>query len=139
MSHLKVPYAGSKILLNYLTGFTAGTGTRIKLFKNNITPAGTDVLATYTEADFTGYADVVTGAWVAATLDGSNRGIANAPDAVFTQTAITVTNNIYGYYVTDNPATEVLWAERFDSAPFAMSAVGSKITVTPTLTFVSEF
>jgi hypothetical protein len=138
MSKLLVPQAGENILLNYLTGFTAGTGTRIKAYKNNYIPVVGSLIGNFTECDFTGYTDVVTGTWVAAGPDGSGRATASAPQVAFTASGSAVGNTVYGVFITDNPATQVLWAERFDT-PFVVAVSGDQVKYTPTFTFKSEF
>lgn len=52
-----VPYVGEMKMLEAIVNKTAPEDLKLKLFKNNITPAETDTHLTYTEATFSGYAE----------------------------------------------------------------------------------
>lgn len=41
---------------------------------------------------------------------------------------------VYGYFVTQLPTGELVWAERFENGPYRIQTVGDKIKVTPRLT-----
>lgn len=106
---------------------------KLHLFQNNVTPTEDTVLTDLTEANFSGYA--------AANLDysaasGIAAHVATAtPTAVvFTRAAGATSNSIYGYYVTNQAGTQLLWAERDPAAPIDMSPVGATYTVTAKIT-----
>jgi len=108
-----------------------GTGFVVRLYTNNLTPADTDVVGSYTEASGGGYA--------AKTLDKASWTIntGNDPsDATYAQQTFTFTGalagsaTVYGYYVTDTTGAILLWAERFPAA-LTPANNGDNIKVTP--------
>jgi len=134
---LKVVDVGNKKNLDRLT--TAwGNNAILKLFKNNITPAAGDTLATYTECDFSGYAASNCTGWsAAATVSG--RASSTAAQKTFTHNTGLTANDIYGYYVVDPDTTTLLWAERDANAPIHVANNGDAYLVTPVFTQASEF
>jgi hypothetical protein len=143
---MKIPDVGTKNLLNSLFRSPNSFGIKVRLFKATIVPAAGDTLATYTaiQADFGGYAAVNASAWQVSTgPDGTGHASTICvPDVVFTVGIIpTPTNNIFGYYVTDQAPTPTLlfWAEVFAAGPYSMALPGSTITVTPKFLLKSEF
>ncbi|MCC6530923.1 MAG: hypothetical protein IT531_00100 [Burkholderiales bacterium] len=119
------------IILEAIVNKTAPQALDLKLYKNNVTPAETDTEATYTEADFTGYADIALagGDWAAA----SGGSIATAAQKVFTASG-TPSGSVYGYYLTQQTSGKLMWAERDGAAPFTIAAAGDTVKVTPTIT-----
>lgn len=99
----------------------------VHLYKNNLTLTAANVLSDFTEANFSGYVAVNTSAWTTPVLNSDNRGETAFGPAAFTQTAITVTNNIYGYYVTIGGA--LAFYEAFDGGPVAMNEVNKQLLV----------
>lgn len=94
------------------------------LYQNNITPSQASVIADFTQADFSGYAAIPleTAERPLARID--SEGNVYAVDTIvrtFLQTAVTVTNTVYGWYIQDS--TRVYAAGRFDT-PLAFDAVG---------------
>lgn len=140
MSHLRTVQDGDKLMLQWITNqFTPGA-INIHLFQNNITPAVTDHLAAYTEATFSGYTSVSATGWGAPTIDGTGHGVTQATPVVFTAFGLIVPpQSIYGYYATDSTNGTLLWAERFDTAPVVIALGGSTITITPSLSLITEF
>jgi hypothetical protein len=131
---LLVPNNGEGIALAAFVNKTAPQDQTLILFQNNITPAETDVTATYTDATFTGYASkALTGAnWVITEGAPSN---AAYPQQTFTSTADQTLQNIYGYMIKQTTSGKIMWAERFSAAPYAITNNGDAILVTPTITF----
>ncbi len=101
----------------------------VHLYTNNFTPDEDTVLSDLTEATFPGYNP---SAW---TFDLETfvahvyRCFALAN--VFTRGAGGGGDMIYGYYVTDNTDTTLLWAERDPAAPLDMTIPGATYTVFP--------
>lgn len=102
-------------------------GWYLHLFQNNHTPSGDDDVSAYTEATFTGYAAQPMSAWGTPYLNSDLNGESDHHPLTFTQTATTVTNSIYGYYVTDGG--ELVLAERNPSAPVAMDTTAKEYVV----------
>lgn len=125
---LLVPDVGEVNLLSRMVNKIATGDVKLRLFKNNYTPVEAATAASFTQANAAGYAEqTLTGAtWTVAT----NAGVTEAsyPERTFNFTAA---DTIYGYYVVDSAGTTVLWAERFDGAPFNIPAGGGSVKVTP--------
>lgn len=125
---LLVPDEGEVELLSLSLNKVSQGDVKLKLFTNDYTPVEGSVVADFTEAVAAGYAPIIlTGTdWTIATVTGTTT--AEQPQKTFTFTAAS-TN--YGYYVTNNAGTKVLWAERFDDAPHTIPSGGGteKITV----------
>jgi hypothetical protein len=130
---LLVPNIGEELALKAFLNHTAGQNLVLRLFQNNITPAETDVAVTYTEATFTGYANV--------TLTGSSWTVvqgapteATFAQQTFSSTAAQATQNIFGYYLTQVTSGSLAWAERFTDGPYPIANNGDQIKVTPKIT-----
>jgi hypothetical protein len=119
---------GELIALKALVNHTAqSTNLTLGLFKSNTTPGESDTLATYTEADFTGYSAV--------TLTGASWNVASNPityaKQTFTSSAGSQNQAVYGYFV--KAGTDLIFAERFTDGPYTIVNNGDKIEVTPSL------
>lgn len=130
---LLVPNNGEGDGLKAFLNHTAATDPILRIFTNNITPAETDVAATYTEATFTGYSAI--------TLTGSSWSIVEgAPSEgsyaqqTFTSTAGAQNQSCYGYFVTRTTSGRIAWAERFSDGPYTIVNNGDNIKVTPKIT-----
>jgi hypothetical protein len=126
---LNVPDVGENLILEMIVNKTAATNLTVKLYQNNITPSDTDVAATYTVANFTGYADA---ALTAATWGAASGGtITYGAQLTFTCTGAS-SNSIYGYYII-NAAGTLLYSERDAAAPFTITNSGDAVKLTPTI------
>lgn len=129
---LLAPNVGEVLLLKYMLNNASPTNVELRLFTNNVTPAYTDVLASYTESSAAGYAGItLAGAsWTVATSTGTT--VANFAQQTFSYSA---TESVYGYFVTSNGKGQVLWAERFSGAvPFNIPSGGGTVSITPRVT-----
>jgi len=110
------------------------TALILRLFQNNITPAETDVTATYTEATFTGYANIPTtpASWVVA--EGAPTSASYAQQT-WTSSAGSQNQSVYGYYYTRTTNGRIAGAERFTDGPYVIVNNGDQIKVTPQVTF----
>jgi len=115
----------------------------LRLFKNNITPAETDVLATYTIADFTGYASVTltssqsAGTWAVPTTS-SNIGFSTyGTNATYTASATGSDQTVYGVYYAAPTAGICFASQAFGAGKplVGLTGAGDSITVTPKLQF----
>lgn len=96
----------------------------MRLYNNNHTPAEADVLGTYTQASAAGYTAVQlpgTG-WTVSTSLGTTTGEHAEQTFSFTTSA-----TIYGYYVTDDAATGLLWSERLNVSRFKIGQKRGKL------------
>src|SRR4029450_4788745 len=110
----------------------------IRLFQNDYTPVCQSTEEDFDEADFSGYAGITLTAGDPCTgivETGLNEeGIPTLffDQEIWTQTATTVTNVIYGMYavatISGDPDGPLLLAsQRFANGPFAMDAIGNII------------
>lgn len=135
---LKINTAAQIIILSILRGVWNGTNLKLALYKSNTTPGLADIIATYTESTFAGYARSVCSNWTApATV--SARAAMTADAKTFTRASTGAGENVYGYYVTDSTYTFLYWAERDAAAPIVLTNLGDSYTVTPAHTFTTEF
>jgi hypothetical protein len=135
MSNLIVPDDSKRFLLSVLIG--AQAVSKIKLFKNNFTPAHDTIQSNLTEADFGGYVEqAMSTPVVSGSLDASFRGFVTWDEVTFTRSSAP-DNTIYGYWVNDSGGN-MLWVERFDN-PIPVTADGIFIKLTPKLTDKSQF
>lgn len=131
---LVVTNSGEVIALEYLVNKDAPEDLVLRLFQSNTTPAETDVTATYTEANFTGYSAItLTGASWGAGSGGAPSSITYGSQQTFTCSGAS-SNSIYGYYVTRSVTGDLVWAERDASAPFSITTSGDNIKITPAIT-----
>jgi len=127
---LNVPDVGENKALEHIVNKTAPETLICHLFKNNITPSDTDILTTFTEAVFGGYASVsLTPATWGAAAAGT---ITYGAQLTFTCNAA-ATDDIYGYYINQTTSTVLMWAERDASAPFLVRNSGDAVKLTPVL------
>ena len=127
---LLVPDVGENLILEMIVNKTAAQNLDLWLFQSNTTPAEGDTLATYTEATFSGYAEIA--------LTGASWGAASGGTIAYAQQTFThdgggTSNSIYGYLLQQTTSTTLLWVERDGSAPFTMDTNGDNIKVTPTI------
>lgn len=113
-----------------LTSFFAENMT-LRLNTNDVTPAETDTEAGYTEASGNGYS--------AKALTGGSWSISGtAPtQAAYAQQTFTFTGNlgnVYGYYVTRDADSKLMFSERFSDGPYNIVNNGDQIKITPQFT-----
>lgn len=130
---LVVPNAGEVRLLEMIVGKTPLPSGELvlHLYTNQVDLTDETVEeSNFTEASASGYAAVtLTGAnWTAST------DLATGVSTAVYDTNVTFTFNVgedvYGYYITNN-AGQILWAEEFPSAPFALPSTGGEISIKP--------
>lgn len=128
---LRIPNAGEVKFLESVLGVSAPGTLSIRLFTNNITPADTDVLGTYTQSTGGGYSaqNLVPASW---TITPGSPTEAVYPQITWTFTGASA--SLYGYYVVDTATNTLLWAERFTNGPYAITQAGDSIKVTPRIT-----
>jgi hypothetical protein len=127
---------GEVIMLEALVNKTAPQNLKLRVYKSNTTPAKTDTEATYTEADFTGYAAI---AFVAANWVTTPGGLLVPSEIAyalqtFLSSAGSQNQNVYGYYVTQAVSGKAVWAERFSDGPYNIANLADAIDVTPPFT-----
>lgn len=130
---LLVVDGGESLALQYLVNKAAPQDLVLCLFQSNTTPAETDVIGTYTEATFTGYANI-TLAGASWTITGTAPTSAGYAQQSFTSSAGSQSQNIYGYYLKRVTGGELVYAERFSNGPYLIQNNGDVIKVTPTIT-----
>lgn len=107
---------------------------KLRLYQNNHTPDPNDTVASYTEANFTGYAAINVNSWGNAYLNGDGIAQIDEINRTFNQTGVGATCLVFGYYITDNN-NNLVWAESNDNGPFNMNANGLVYIVQARITF----
>ena len=125
----------SKMLDKLLTAY--GNTMQLCLFQNNITPVGSDTLATYQEATFPGYVRQAITGWLPSTVAASV-ATSNATQVSFQRSATGTAQTIFGYFVLDGSGN-LLFAERDPAAPITLTNQGDTYLITPKFTYLSEF
>lgn len=136
---LAMPTAMLQSILTTMIALTPWSAMCVRLFKNNVIPSINSVLATFTEADFTGYAKSADLVWGTVGVDPNGGGQVFAGSVVFTQTGTATVNTVYGYYITDDASTPTIlyWAELFP-APVNFSAIGDQVVIVPVLDMLNQ-
>jgi hypothetical protein len=127
---LVVPNSAEILILEYILNKGVPTELDIKLYTNDVTPAETDTVATYTEATGSGYTEqqLTPGSW--------SISPGNPTTSEHTQVSFTFTGAlglVYGYFVVRRGTGELMWAERFTNGPYNIAQSGDEIRVTPRL------
>lgn len=132
---LLVPNVGEGRMIRLITNTIATTGENlnIRLFKSNTTPTSTMTLTDYTEATFTGYASVAATSASWTINEGAPTSATQAAATTFTCTAAT-SESIYGYYLSNQQSSVLMWSERFSDGPYVLTNNGDKIILTAQLT-----
>jgi len=107
------------------------------LYKNDYTPDANDVKASFTEADFTGYAarTLTRSSWNAAVVS-TTKAEASYGSSPESWTCGASGNTVYGYWVEGAASSDILWAERF--ATSRVLADGDVLNITAKFTLMSE-
>lgn len=125
---LLVPDVAEVLLLSYALNKVTAGDVKLHLYTNDYTPVEGSVVGSFTEANAAGYGAITLAgsSWTIATVTGTTT--ASYAQQTFTFTAASTD---YGYYITNNGATQVLWAERFSDAPHTIPSGGGteKVTV----------
>lgn len=125
---------GEKIILRnalYSTGTPARNWT-IRLFKNDFTPDETFVTSDLTTADFTGYNPVALGAWTDPTTVANVALSAHGQVTFACGSSGITSNNIYGWYLTDDDDSDEAFACcRMVAVPVLMFAPLQELKITP--------
>lgn len=93
----------------------------VSLFQNNIGLTPDTVLSQLTVADFSGYADITPVVWGSIFQDGLGNYVQESALMQFLQTANTIVNTVYGYYVATSVDSGQLLISELFAAPVQMS------------------
>ena len=132
----KLVNQGEVIMLKASVNHTAPQNLVMRLYKNDWTPAEGDTERAAPEADFTGYsAKTLAGAsWTA--TPGAPSSIEYAAQE-FASSANQATQNIYGWYLTQETSGLLVAAERF-SSPLPFSTDVDAVMLTPVITLADS-
>lgn len=124
---------GEVLLLKYMLGQSVADNVRLHLYTNNLTPAQGDTISMYTESAAAGYSikELPGSQWTYATVSGTSA-------ATYARQTYTYSTGetVYGYYITNQATSTVIWAERFTGAPFQVPSGGGNIDVDPKLQLI---
>jgi hypothetical protein len=109
----------------------------LKLYRTNVTPNANSIPASFTEANFTGYAakTLTRSSWNSA-VTVSNKAESSYGASAQSWTCGTTGNTIYGYWVEGSTSAKCLWAELFTTS--RVLASGDVLNITPKFTLSSE-
>ena len=132
---LVVPNEGERRLLEYLVGKSSLPSGQVilHLYKNDVDLSDESfTAASFQEADASGYSSqTLAGAnW---TVSTNASGVSSAVYDTSLTFNLTAAQDIYGYYITTNNSSHILWAEEFPGAPFSLPSGGGQISVRPQL------
>jgi len=109
------------------------TKYKMHLYSNNFSPTTASVLANFTECTFAGYAAADCSNWTAPTVT-SHVATIQADANTFTRSTTGSSQNVYGYYITDQAGTTLYYAELDPSGPRVVTNAGDSVTITPKIT-----
>lgn len=130
-----VPNTGEGQIVRLLTNSSTGQeNPRLRLYKNNVTPSSTMTIADYTEATFTGYSSVTLSSASWTVVEGDPTYAEYTSGVPFTCSG-TTSELIYGFYLSSENSSTLLWSERFNFAPYTITYVGDALTPRPKIVF----
>jgi len=104
-------------------------GGSLRLYKNELTPTVDSILADFTVANFTGYANKTIATWGTPYLDALGLATVLGGLQTWTCTDAVTPNQIYGCYYVD-AGGELIFAERF-SSPIPMGSADEVLNMVP--------
>jgi len=106
---------------------------RLHLFKNDFDPAANPTFdaADLTEADFSGYAPIVSNNWATSVTQGDGSALSQDDIRTFTRAAGATSNSVYGYYLMDQTNNRIAFAGRVTDAPVNFNNVGDTHSIRP--------
>jgi len=130
MANAVVPNVAERTILDALKA-QEGTDFVVHLYQNNVTPGQASVLGDFTECTFDGYASQQ---WILGTpfTDGANKANYAPFLGTWTGPEDLVSQNVYGWYVTNGANSKLLMAARFADAPRVMDDPDDTIIFTVT-------
>lgn len=135
---LLVPNLAEARMISMIVNATTAQNLNLvlELYKNNLTPASTDVKADYTPSTFTGYSSVTltSGSWTVTAATSAGPASATQTSATTFSCTASTNESVYGYFVYQAGATVMLWAERFSDGPYTIANNGDKVVLTAALT-----
>lgn len=113
---------GREYTLSAILGNTTPGNYKLHLYKNSHVPDEQDELADYTEVDEDGYSyqELLKASW-SIDQDLGLRSIVY-PEVTFN---IEEPVTIYGWFITDNAVTIVIWAQDFTDGPYSITDSGT--------------
>lgn len=125
---LVVPNVGEVKLLKYMLNNQAALNQVLHLYSNDPSLSQNSVIGDFSEVSAAGYSAV--------TLTGTNWTVNSLTSTgSYTEQTFTFSTSAtaYGYYVTTT-ANDLLWCERFTTAPFSLPGSGGQIQITLNIT-----
>lgn len=121
------PVIPDESLVNLLAdALGANAPLNLRLFKNDVPGDATVTLGMLTQADFSGYAPITLTPSVASSTEEDDTATTQEFDLSFAHSGGSVTNSLYGYYVTSDGTggQQLMWMERDEQAPIPMQGLG---------------
>lgn len=130
---LKFVDAGLQRKLTDLASAWNTTKLKLHLYSNNFTPTTSSTVGSFTECTFAGYSAQDIDGWAYDTV-ASHVADMLASAKTFTRSTTGTSQNIYGYYVTDQAGTTLYFAELDPAGPRVVTNAGDSYTVTCKIT-----
>lgn len=112
----------------------------MRLYGNNVTPTGASSFASFNEIAGGGYASVPLPIASWTIVSGVSQATYNDLITWTFTGPITAPGSIYGYYITRDSDSQLMWAQRFPSANIPFVPIdGSLIKIQPRIAVTSQF
>lgn len=121
---LLVPNVGEREMLNRI--LNGADKSVLHLYRVDKVPAETDVVTSYSEVNTGGYAPItLSNPWNISTTDPT--------EASYAQVSFDFSGSatVFGYYVTNQDSSILLWAEKFNDGPYNIPSGGGSVKITP--------
>jgi hypothetical protein len=122
--------SGKSVALRAFLNHTRPENLVLRLFSNDVTPAAGDSAAKYNEATFSGYSSITLSGFAWKIADGEQPEASYA-EQTFRSSLDQPTQNVYGWYLTQEVSGDFVAAGRFNDAPNPISNLSDQIKVTP--------
>lgn len=137
MANLIYPNDGMIVLLNYCTLRTSFSAPSLFLYKNNLAPTRSNVLADFTPCDYGGYADVLLSSGFTPPAQVSSIWQSQAPPALFFSTSsLNMPQTAFGYGL--KVGGKIICAQKFVTS-FPWSAPGQVLIIDHVERQLAEF
>lgn len=113
---------------------------KLRLFKNNLEVEPATVLGDFTEANYSGYAEIPLDDMPDPEVSPGGKARIQAGDFSFLHDGGPTPNDVYGYYIvaTNGVEEKLCWGDRMEGAPFTMAALDDEVPVTVVITDTQE-
>jgi hypothetical protein len=127
---LSLKNSGKAIALKAFVNHTLSENFVLHLFINDVTPEAGDSASKYEEATFVGYRSIVLSGYAWKVTEG-DEAEAIYDEQTFRSVVDQTTQNVYGWYLTQEVSGKFVDAGRFGDAPNPITNANDNIKITP--------